>query len=125
MMRQNLDRDRPFKPGVACAVDFAHTARTQRGLDFVGTKFGARGECHARANYSVRARWRGCALILSDWSAMGKLRFHLWFAATANWARGTSFTCERRAALRVDKNSSCALQIIQRTGPRLPRHRSA
>jgi hypothetical protein len=45
-----------------------------------------------------------------------KLRFYLWFA-TAYWERGTSFTCERRAAPRINKESSCALQIAQRTAP--------
>jgi hypothetical protein len=62
--------------------------------------------------------------ILDEWSATRKLRFYLWFAM-ANWERGTSFTCERRAAMRINKESSCQLQITQRIEPRLPPHPSA
>jgi hypothetical protein len=57
-------------------------------------------------------------------SATRKLGFRLWFAATANWERGTSFTCKRRAAQRIDKKKPCELQITQQLGLRWLRRRS-
>jgi hypothetical protein len=41
--------------------------------------------------------------VTNESSATQKLRRHLRFAATANWERGTSFSCKRRAALRINK----------------------
>ena len=43
---QHLDGDRAIEPGVARAVDLAHSARAERGDDFVGTETGARVERH-------------------------------------------------------------------------------
>ena len=71
----------------------------------------------------VRPRSRQSPQLLES-SATQKLGFHLWYGATANWERSKSFTCKRRAALRINKENSCELQITQLPGPRLPRHPS-
>ena len=47
--RQNLDRDCAVESGIPRPIHFAHSARTQRKLDFVGAKFRARGQSHAWA----------------------------------------------------------------------------
>ena len=44
---RNLDGDGTFEPGIAGAVNLAHAAGTERGLDFVRAEFGARGERHS------------------------------------------------------------------------------
>ena len=43
---QKFEGDKPAEASVLCLIDHAHATRTQRGLDFVGTKFRARGEVH-------------------------------------------------------------------------------
>jgi len=43
---QKFDGDKPAEASVLCLIDHAHATRTQRALDFVGTKFRARGEVH-------------------------------------------------------------------------------
>ena len=43
MLGQDLDGDGAIEPRVAGAVDLSHAARTECGLDFVGTEFGAGG----------------------------------------------------------------------------------
>jgi hypothetical protein len=45
---QNLDRNHPIEARVAGAIHFAHSARAQLGLDFIGTKFRTRGQRHWR-----------------------------------------------------------------------------
>jgi hypothetical protein len=47
MRGKNLDRNDAIEPRVARPVHLTHAACAQRRLYFVGTKFGARGECHA------------------------------------------------------------------------------
>lgn len=44
---ENFDGDGALEAGVACAVDFAHSASAERGLNFVGAEFGAGVEGHA------------------------------------------------------------------------------
>jgi len=46
MVRENFDGDRAVEAGVACAVDFAHAAGTERSEDFVGAELGAGREGH-------------------------------------------------------------------------------
>ena len=43
MRRQNLNGDGAVKASVLGAIHFSHAAGAQRGEDFVGTKFRARG----------------------------------------------------------------------------------
>jgi hypothetical protein len=38
---KNLDRYCPVQAGIASTVNFTHTARTQWGLDLIGTEFHA------------------------------------------------------------------------------------
>ena len=49
MGSQNLDGDLPVEASVPRPIDFAHAARAQCRLDFVGSEFGARGEGHPLA----------------------------------------------------------------------------
>jgi hypothetical protein len=46
MTRQDFDRDRAIEASVLRAVYLAHTARSERRLNFIRPEFGARGECH-------------------------------------------------------------------------------
>jgi hypothetical protein len=45
---QDLDGDDTIQPRVAGFVDLAHTARTERGKDFVRAETTAGGECHGK-----------------------------------------------------------------------------
>ena len=47
--RQDFDGDVALQPRVACAVNFAHTARAKKRLNLVRAKFCSRGESHGRA----------------------------------------------------------------------------
>jgi hypothetical protein len=49
--RQDFDRDRAIEPGIAGAVDFSHAAGTDRQLNFIRSKPGARGQRHAWVHY--------------------------------------------------------------------------
>jgi len=51
MRGKNLDRNLPIEASVACPIDFAHPAGTQFRLDFVRSKFRARGNGHALQLY--------------------------------------------------------------------------
>ena len=42
----NLDGDEAIQPHIACAIDLAHSARTDRGEDLVGPEPGTRRERH-------------------------------------------------------------------------------
>jgi hypothetical protein len=42
MPRQNLDGNGAVEPGVLGAIDFAHSACAEAGLDFLGANFSAR-----------------------------------------------------------------------------------
>src|SRR5207245_981199 len=44
--RQDLDRDLAAEPGVAGAIDLAHSARTERSEDLVMAQPGSDGKCH-------------------------------------------------------------------------------
>ena len=46
MRGENLDGDGAVEAGVIGAVDFAHAAGAERGLNFVGAEFCARGQGH-------------------------------------------------------------------------------
>src|ERR1035438_9401943 len=52
---QKFEGNKPAEASVLRLIDHAHATRTQRGLDFVGTKFRARGEVHPWRNYSPRS----------------------------------------------------------------------
>ena len=39
MGRQDLDRDRPFEPGIACAIHLTHPARAKRRNDLIRPEF--------------------------------------------------------------------------------------
>jgi hypothetical protein len=49
VVRENLDGDRAVEAGVARFVDLAHTARAQRGKDFIRPEVCPGGQCHERA----------------------------------------------------------------------------
>jgi len=49
--RQDFDGDRAIEPGIASAVDFAHAPGTDRRLNFISSKPGARGQRHAWMHY--------------------------------------------------------------------------
>ena len=53
MSGQNLDRDDAIEARVAGAIHLAHSAGTERGLNFVRTEFCARGQGMCRRNYSL------------------------------------------------------------------------
>jgi hypothetical protein len=48
---QDFDGDRAVKPRIAGAVDLAHAAGTDRRLNFIRSKPGARGQRHAWVHY--------------------------------------------------------------------------
>jgi len=50
VLRQQLDRHVAPEPRVAGAIDLAHSSRTERGEDLVGTEFLTRGESHSAGN---------------------------------------------------------------------------
>src|SRR5260370_40462362 len=79
-----------------------------------------RGPCQASAQLTKRPTdFIFFALAFRAWS-----RLHRSWDSTCGTALrqtgkcGTSFTCKRRAELRINKENSCQLKIIQRTGPR-------
>jgi len=47
--RQDLDRDLTPQARIPSTIDLTHAAGAHWGLDFIGTKFRARGEGHAWA----------------------------------------------------------------------------
>jgi len=49
MGSENLDRDGAIEACVLGAIDFAHSTRTERRLDFVGAESRAGGQSHAWA----------------------------------------------------------------------------
>ena len=60
---QDLDRDRAIESYVERFVDFAHAARTERGLDFVWAEADAGMERHRlrfRGDYSSQMRDSRC-----------------------------------------------------------------
>ena len=44
MVGKDFDRDRAIESRIERTIDFAHTTRTQRGLNLVGPEFRARGQ---------------------------------------------------------------------------------
>ena len=53
MLRQHLDGDVTPETRVARTIDFAHTPRTQRGDDFVGTEAVTGGKMHVGLLYGA------------------------------------------------------------------------
>ena len=45
---QDLDRDRPIEPRVACFIDLAHAAHADLGSDLIRAEAGARSQSHGK-----------------------------------------------------------------------------
>jgi hypothetical protein len=56
---ENFDGDVAIQPGIAGAVDLAHTAGAERCENFILAKLGARDQRHVRANYNVMGQREG------------------------------------------------------------------
>ena len=50
---QHLDRDLALQPRIACAIDFAHSARADLPQDFIRTDARAGGRCHVTFETSL------------------------------------------------------------------------
>src|SRR5664279_4691971 len=59
-LRQNLERDIPPQPRIPGAIDLAHSACSQQGIDLIGAKFCARSQGHPCGDYiSLSVELRG------------------------------------------------------------------
>ena len=62
MRGKNLDGDDALEPCIQRAIHLAHAASSKRGLDLVGSEFGASDECHPWASlYSCATRCSRCS----------------------------------------------------------------
>ena len=61
---ENFDGDVAIQPGIAGAVDLAHTAGAEWSEDFILAKLGARDQRHVRANYNAAWREEDCRMLL-------------------------------------------------------------
>jgi hypothetical protein len=85
------------------------------------------GQVPRRTNEQIKESYEAHKSDFDD--LLGDLRVYVRESAVRKYrdgklgARHTSFTYKRRAEPHFNKEKPCQLQIIQPTGPRLPRHR--